>query len=250
MLTAFPLCLVHLWVLTATANNKRGSSIRRNGKRSAQRRNNAQDKVHTVPRIAMGQQMVFGFPDRILTKVRYHDTYSLAITLGSLARQIMYLNSTFDPDNTGTGHQPLYRDTYASIYDQYAVVACKYKVKVINTDTDTPIICGAVIDDDNVSTASVNVLCEQNHGQYTILPPLAGSLSSHTFIGNWTAQSILGIDPYTSQTYKTAVGSNPSEISSLIVWATNFDASTMTVTVSIELEQTVLWTELTTPTAS
>jgi hypothetical protein len=198
----------------------------------------------------MGNRLQFGFPEKLICKLRYVDHYALQISSGSIAKQVMYLNSTFDPDNTGTGHQPMYRDQYAAIYDQYAVIRTKAVVKFINTDTDTIIVCGMVIDDDNSTSASVTTLCEQSQGQYTILPPLAGSLSSHTFNWLWDCKKHLGIDPFTSQTYKTAVGSNPSEVTSLLIWASNFDASTLAVTIEVTLEQEVLWTELTTPTGS
>ena len=194
--------------------------------------------------------MLFGFPDRMVTKLRYCDTISLSISSGSLAKNMFRWNSTYDPDATNTGHQPMYRDTYASIYDQYAVISARARIKFMNTNTSSIIICGAVTDDDSVISSTTSTLSEQNHGVHTILPPLAGSLSSHTFNLLWDCKKVLGIDPFASETYKTLVGSNPTEESYLGVWATNFDATTMSVTFNIELEQTVLWTELTTPTVS
>lgn len=198
----------------------------------------------------MGGRLLFGFPDKMVTKLRYCDTISLSIVSGSLAKNVFRWNSTYDPDQTNVGHQPMYRDTYASIYDQYSVISAKAKVKVINYNTTTPIICGVVTDDDTTIASSSTVLSEQNHGMHTILPPLAGSLSTHTFNPTWDCKKVLGIDPFASETYKTLVGADPTEQSILTVWATNFDATTMSVLVNIELEQTVLWTELQTPSSS
>jgi hypothetical protein len=224
-------------------------SKKMNGSRRKRTRTQESSSVG-VPRLAMGTNLVFGFPDKMLTKLRYVDTYLLSISSGSIAKQVMYVNSVFDPDNSGTGHQPLYRDTYAGIYDQYAVVSAKCKVKFMNLSSGDSLICGMVIDDDASTSTTANTLCEQNHGQHTILPPISGSLSSHTFTFDWDCKKILGIDPFASETYKTPVASNPTEISSLLLWVTNTNATSFIVPVHFEMEQTILWTELTSPVQS
>lgn len=190
-----------------------------------------------------------GFPHAMVCQLRYVDTFALTITSGSLAKQVMRWNSTFDPDFTGTGHQPLYRDTYASIYDQYAVVRAHVEVKFVNPSNST-VVCGIVGEDDTSSSTTVNTLCEQATGQHTILPALTGSLSSQVFTMAWDCKEVLHIDPFTSELYKTAAGSNPTEESNFVVWATNFDATSSAVTAHVTLVQEVLWTELTSPTQS
>jgi len=204
-----------------------------------------------VPRIAMGANTIYGFPPTLLTKLRYVDTYALISTAGAIAKQVMYLNSTFDPDNSGSGHQPLYRDTYAAIYDQYAVVSCKATIQYQSLAATTGMVIGAVIDDDNSSSSTPTVLMEQNNGKHLLLPPFTGSISNRTLTIPWSCKKHLGIDPFTSQTYKTAVGSNPSEVASLIIWSVPADgSSTATVQVQVTLEMEVLFTELQTPSSS
>jgi hypothetical protein len=193
--------------------------------------------------------MPIGFPDKILSKLRYVDLLTLTSTLGSIGKYAFRWNSTFDPDATGTGHQPLYRDTFTSIYDQYAVVAAVATIKFVNTGTD-PVRVGVVTDDDFTSSTTVDTLCEQTHGQHILLPPMLGSLSSHTFTISWDCKRILGIDPFSSELYKTAVGSNPTEESYLHCWMSNAIAGTSSAYFEVTLVQTVLWTELATPVQS
>lgn len=38
------------------------------------------------------------------------------------------LNSMFDPNYTGTGHQALFRDVFSGIYSRYRVNSVKYKI--------------------------------------------------------------------------------------------------------------------------
>lgn len=193
----------------------------------------------------------FGFPDRLMTKMRYADVYNLSSTTGSIGKQVIRWNSTFDPDLTGTGHQPLYRDTYASLYDHYAVVRARIFVRFDNPNAAVPFICGIVNDDDSSSSTIWQTLIEANHGKYSSLTNLAGSHSSQSFTASWDCAKILNIDPFSDETYKTSVGSNPTEDSNLVIWALPFDGvSTAGVQVSIVLEQEVLWTELQTPSQS
>jgi hypothetical protein len=190
-----------------------------------------------------------GFPDKIIANLRYHDFRSISSTSGAVSNVGFMWNSTYDPDVTFAGHQPLYRDTLAAIYDQYAVISAKARIKFINTST-VPFYVGALTDDDTSISTNVDTLCEQTHGVHTILPPMTGSLSSHTFNLNWNCMKILGIDPFASESYKTLVGSNPTEQSLLFAWAATADASTASLYFDIEMEFEVLWTELSTPTQS
>jgi hypothetical protein len=202
------------------------------------------------PQYIRFQPDCFGFPDRLLTKLRYSDFSSVTSTSGGLGTDTYRWNSTFDPDETGTGHQPLYRDTYAAIYDHYAVVSARAIIRFTNTDVDSPIFITVNTDDDGTTSTTPQTVAEQSHGISTLLTPLSGSHSFHEFVVKWDCMEMLGIDPFTSETYKTAVGSNPTEASNLAISAATTDGSTASINYQIVLEQTVLWTELSTPTQS
>jgi hypothetical protein len=206
--------------------------------------------AHSPP-IVKFTPSVFGFPDRIYTKLRYCDSGSQSCTSGATGLQIFRWNSVFDPDFTNAGHQPLYRDTYAAIYDQYAVVKAHAIITLINTNATVGMLCGCVTDDDTTITTTNVVLQEQNHGINFMLTPLSGSASEVTFTATWDCSEVLNIDPYSSLTYKTAVGSNPTEVSALALWGAAADASsTVSLIWRVQLIQEVLWTELSTPSVS
>jgi hypothetical protein len=190
-----------------------------------------------------------GFPHAMVSQLRYCDTLTMTSTAGSFAKYVFRWNSTFDPDLTGTGHQPLFRDTYASLYDQYAVTDAWFEVQFIN-NTISPFLVGCVNEDSSNTPSTVNAVMEQAEGQHRLLPPQSGSLSSVTFNSSWNCEDKLRIDPYASQTYKTAVGSNPSEESDVVVWCATPDVSTAVLYFTVTLVQRVLWTELVTPTQS
>jgi hypothetical protein len=67
----------------------------------------------------------------------------------------------------------------------------------------------------------------------------------------WNCAKVLNIDPFSDQGYKTVVGTNPTEISYLLLWSLPFDGlSTAGTQCKLDMEFEVLWTELATQTSS
>lgn len=68
-------------------------------------------------------------------RLTYADNYRLDIHCdgNSYDNQVWRSNSIFDPDYLIGGHQPLFRDMWASMYDYYAVLACHYTIRCFNT---------------------------------------------------------------------------------------------------------------------
>ncbi len=78
-----------------------------------------------------GQQPHSSFPDRVEQMLDYWAvtrTTSGAVTYGD---NIFAVNSLFDPDYTGSGHQPREFDTWSTIYSKYRVleVLCEVDVR-------------------------------------------------------------------------------------------------------------------------
>ena len=72
-------------------------------------------------------------------RLSYADNYRHEVKCdGSTAyQQVWRANSIFDPDYTGVGHQPICRDMWASMYGYYAVLACKYTIRLYNAAWDS-----------------------------------------------------------------------------------------------------------------
>ncbi len=185
-----------------------------------------------------------------MTRMRYCDTVSLTSTGGTIGKYVFRVNDCFDPDYTSGGHQPLYRDTFASIYDFYTVHKARIKVTLVNSST-VPAHCGILIDDDVTTSTSYTVLLEQNNGKHHLLPAQTGSLSTHTFTMNFDAQKFFGWDPKSNYGSKTLWAASPAAAACLLVWAQPADlSSTATYYASVEIDMDVLVSDLTTPTSS
>jgi len=70
------------------------------------------------------------FPDRQKATLTYVENNRLTNGLNTFAVQTWSLNSAFDPDVTGGGHQPRFFDTYAGIYARYVVTGVHVRVCV------------------------------------------------------------------------------------------------------------------------
>lgn len=85
---------------------------------------------------------------RALTVLRYNQIISLDPTTGSIGgggsnTWIFSMNSLFDPDTTGTGHQPMYYDNYNALYNRYRVNYAQITATIINHSVNTATGTGA-----------------------------------------------------------------------------------------------------------
>nr|QKI29027.1 Cap [Kummerowia striata CRESS virus] len=72
-------------------------------------------------------------------RLTYADNYRTDVKCDGTTsyQQVFRANSIYDPDYTGSGHQPYFRDTWASMYDYYSVLACKYTIRMYNAAWDS-----------------------------------------------------------------------------------------------------------------
>ncbi|WP_218254000.1 hypothetical protein, partial [Candidatus Magnetobacterium casense] len=62
---------------------------------------------------------------RYITKMKYSDVISGGALFGDVH---MNLNSLFDPNRSGIGHQPYGFDQLATLYNRYRVISCGYRI--------------------------------------------------------------------------------------------------------------------------
>lgn len=76
-------------------------------------------------------------PRRVFVKLPYFESFTL---LGSVAGYVDHtysLTDIWDPNTTGTGHQPRGRDTWAALYNKYRIHGCKMTLTCSNVDIAT-----------------------------------------------------------------------------------------------------------------
>ncbi len=93
------------------------------GKRSRrQSRPRSKNATVTVPRDKLS------FPQAMHTKVRYSRGINFNTNNDQVALYTFSANDLFDPDKTGTGHQPRGFDEFMAIYSQFTVKSAKISI--------------------------------------------------------------------------------------------------------------------------
>lgn len=148
--------------------------------------------------------------------LRYNATVTLDITaLGLTAWHVFRANSIFDPDLTGLGHQPLYRDSWAQFYNKYTVVSAKMVAEFV-TQYETKVgqyWCATMVSDDPSDTpVDVTTLKERGKPKYTCTL-LAGrdAVPSVRMVRAASSKRVMGVtnvrdDP----NYQATMASNPA----------------------------------------
>lgn len=63
-------------------------------------------------------------------RMRYVGIGHSTVTAGTVSNYGFRINSIYDPDYTGTGHQPMYHDMYQGLYNHYLVKGAKLTMDV------------------------------------------------------------------------------------------------------------------------
>lgn len=192
----------------------------------------------------------YGFPDKLRVRLKYATSGTITSTTGSVGKQVFRANSIFDPDLTNAGHQPLYHDTFSSIYNHYSVIGSKIIIKLVNTSTNTFQVV-LILDDDATTSTTLDTLTEQGHSRVRLLTPISGSRSSISLVGKWSARKVLGINPFNRDSQQAAAfGANPTEISTWTIAASDLAGGTNSITYQVVILYDVLLSELQTPVQS
>jgi len=109
-------------------------------------------------------------PRTLKVKFRYFEQ-GLSINPGSgtLATYDFYANSCYDPNNTGTGHQPMGFDELMAMYRHGTVIAASATVHLTNGDTSNEVIAGIAVSETNTSILSLSSMIEYGNCQYATL---------------------------------------------------------------------------------
>lgn len=104
---------------------------------------------------------------RIVT-LRYHANVGISSTSGAVAAWTFLLNSIYDPDYSGTGHQPLGHDQLAALFQRYAVIRARVTVQCATTSVgEVPVFYGLVAAS-GPNMSNRNVIAEQPYGKLRV----------------------------------------------------------------------------------
>lgn len=186
------------------------------------------------------------FAQRYICKMKYAEQITqTGPTLGGLTQFVMNLNSIFDPNRTGLGHQPYGHDTMAAIYNRYRVVSCNYAISALSTGGSTgdaySIIAALPANEvigigGGVAEVQENPRCRFiTQAPNAALKVLKGTVYMPSLMGR-TREQYLSDDRY-----QAVYGSSPAELGVLNIFTglLNGTSETMTAKLNVVLTFTV-----------
>jgi len=166
-----------------------------------------------------------GFPQSLRTTLRYKEAVLLDPTAGQFKTYLFKTNDLYDPNYTGTGHQPMGYDQLAAVYSHYAVTSSRIKVTQI-TSPANPTVFGVLVTDNNGSSGPWPAVCEQPASNVSYLAPPQGSATKMVVRHKWDLAKATGVRDAMDSGYSSVVGSSPSDCQYYIVFLQAMDQST------------------------
>lgn len=216
---------------------KRKSTTSRSSKRA--RRSVVKPKL----RVSTG----IGFPKRMTMTHKYCETVQtgLSSTTGSLVTYVFSCNGMFDPNITGTGHQPMYFDQMANLYNHYHVIGSKITIKVVpeTVSANSSRVTGFINDNTTITPTTVDTVCEQTQGKNMfIFPPGDGTV--RTISMKWSAKKMFGGSVLANNALQGNSAANPTEQSYFVLAIQADDGATIGYNMVVMIEYIAVWKEL------
>ena len=128
-------------------------------------------KVDASTQTARPRAMIsYGFPRCQLVRMVYFQQVRLD-PAGTPATHVFMANSVYDPDWTNTGgHQPMFHDQYAAVYNKYKVVSSRIDITGANDYSDQANVMGnlvtCVVNNTTTAYQSITEACEAKGAKY------------------------------------------------------------------------------------
>lgn len=186
------------------------------------------------------------FPSKMVVNHKYREYVYITNTSGSLANYNFAANGIYDPNLTGTGHQPSYYDTLAAIYGHYHVIGAKIKVTFIPADTgNSPLVVGILQNDDATnSNTAYSAIMEQPLTKHKILSN-GGVDTKQVVTMKWSARKTFGKGIMANNSLQGTTITNPSELTVFNIFTQPLDlVSNNSCYALVELEYLTIWNEI------
>lgn len=162
--------------------------------------------------------------------------YGTFVTTSSLSGQYIFnLNSCFDPDRTGIGHQPMGYDQLAGLYNKYRVISCGWRVQLPLSSGANAYSVGCLPSNDasivwndfgEMTEVSRTKYITQNSGAPAAT--LSGKINLATLVGKTKSQYM------SDDTFAANVLTSPSEV--MLLYLQTFSTGTGLATGGINLQ--------------
>jgi len=195
--------------------------------------------VMSVPR----SRLINGFPETLTTTLKYCDKFNFTTASTSAVGNVFRFNSPFDPDFTGTGHQPLYFDQFTPVYSRYVVMGAKLTATFSPLSSSAsnlpgPYTVGITANNDGAFSTDLTTLVEQNKSSYAVMGRDQAGNNVKTLYMTYDPLRDIGLSP-DDDTVGAAVTTSPNSTYWVKTWVGDNQGSTFSVSCLVTIEMTV-----------
>jgi len=227
------------YAISTPRKRARSTSMSSSGTRS----NQVRKKIYTsIPRsISVGKA---GFPKILKNTLKYTDAVVMTVTAGA-GSYLFSCNGLYDPNITGTGHQPMYFDQLMAVYDHYTVTSSRIKAYYVPDSTiTTGFMVTLYIDDDTATHATGLAAAERDSCKSVVIRP--SSQVTTVLYNSWNAVKYFGPNPLANDNLQGSSSANPTEQSYFVCQGYDFSGAASGLRLYVEIEYDVTWDELAT----
>lgn len=157
-------------------------------------------------------------PNRYICKMKYATT----VNTDAFGQYIFNMNSLFDPDRSGFGHQPYGFDPLANLYNRYRVISCGWRIQYASGTAATPIIVASLPNNDlGLNYANTGEMLENPRCKYIQQNPSAPVVTLH---GKQYLPKLMGRSKsqyMADDNYQAIVTASPTELGLLYLQTFN-----------------------------
>lgn len=153
------------------------------------------------------------FPNTLRKTLRYVETkFGLNPGVGGTTQSYVFTaNGLYDPNITGTGHQPMGYDQLMELYDHYKVTHCKITATFDSIDTAETHIVGIKITDGGGYISSGQAACEGGNSTFDVLGTKDSSHGHKTLVYNLDLKAFFGGRNFEDRDFQGSTTTNPLE---------------------------------------
>lgn len=174
----------------------------------------------------MGLPVLGGFPKKKLVRLRYSENIALNPAAGSLTSYQFAANGMYDPNISGTGHQPMGFDQWMTVYRKYTVIGSKINVRYIPTTTTAtvPGAFGVITSrDPTFPYTSTDALVESGRSGLSYrmagTPITGASVTDLSVTKKLDVKKYFGVSAILSEIdYSGNTGQNPGQLVRYFIW--------------------------------
>lgn len=234
------------------------SSMRRTRRKSVKARRSWSRTVRSIGSDASYRSVIprirnpdYGYPDKLVTKLRYVDNIGLGGAGATIGANVYRMNSLFDPDFSGVGHQPMYYDQFCgpvgtAPYSRYRVLSSKMTVRYTPLSLSNPgvaaygpfIVGLAPTATNGLYGTSASALCEASNSIWTYVGDKLGGNNVKTLTCTYKPQRDLGVD-VGDDTIAAQYNANPTNVFYAIPWKIDTNANGGNMSILVDIEYTV-----------